>query len=337
MDAVLVTGGAGFIGSHVADYLLQRGYHVVVVDDLSGGYRTNVPAKAEFFQISLNNAGEVRALFRRHHFRFVYHFAAYAAEGLSHFIRNLNYTTNLLASANLISESVNGDVACFVFASSMAVYGTGRVPFAENDAPRPIDPYGIAKFAVECDLRAASEVFGLPFIIFRPHNVYGERQNLADPYRNVVAIFLRQLLEGRPFTVFGDGQQTRAFTYVEDVVPVIADSVLNQQAHGEVFNIGGDHPCTVLELANLIQHVFGEDNGIEYLPARHEAVNAYCNHDKARRMLAYRDCTPLSTGLSRMIEWARAAALPQYRPGPVLQISKRLPTAWSAAGHALSE
>ena len=219
----LVTGGAGFIGSHVAERLVARGHDVTVLDDLSGGFADNVPAGAEFVQGSITDAALVDRLFAEQRFDYVYHLAAYAAEGLSHFIKRFNYTNNLIGSVNLINASVNHGVKCFVFTSSIAVYGDEpELPMTEDTPPHPEDSYGIAKFAVEQELRACKEMFGLDYVVFRPHNVYGERQNIGDRYRNVVGIFMNQILQGKPMTVFGDGTQTRAFSYIGDVAPIIA-------------------------------------------------------------------------------------------------------------------
>ena len=203
----LVTGGAGFIGSHVARHCLELGHEVVVLDDLSGGFRDQVPAGAIFVQGSVTDHELVQRLFAAHRFDYVYHLAAYAAEGLSHFIRRFNYTNNLIGSVNLINEAVKHEVKCFVFTSSIAVYGANQLPMTEDLTPQPEDPYGIAKYAVELDLRAAHEMFGLNCIIFRPHNVYGENQNIGDRYRNVIGIFMNQIMQGQPMTIFGDGSR----------------------------------------------------------------------------------------------------------------------------------
>src|SRR5215472_3143837 len=226
MSTSLVTGGAGFMGSHVAEQLLGSGHEVVVLDDLSGGFRENVPNGVEFVRGSILDHALLRALFDKYNFTYVYHLAAYAAEGLSHFIRRYNYQVNLLGSMNLINASVKNDVKCFVFTSSIAVYGANQTPMTEDLTPMPEDPYGISKYAVELDLKTAHQMFGLPYIIFRPHNVYGEKQNIADRYRNVVGIFMNQVMQGQPMTIFGDGTQTRAFSHIGDVAPIIATAPL---------------------------------------------------------------------------------------------------------------
>lgn len=211
MSTCLVTGAAGFIGSHVVRELLARGHRVIAFDDLSGGFAENLPSGAEFTKGSIDDVNAIDRLFYDFRIDFVFHLAAYAAEGLSHFIKRFNYTNNLIGSVNLINASVNsGTVQCFVFTSSIAVYGRNQVPMSEDLVPAPEDPYGIAKYAVELDLKEAHDMFGLNYIIFRPHNVYGEGQNIGDPYRNVIGIFMNQILQGKPMTLFGDGKQTRA-------------------------------------------------------------------------------------------------------------------------------
>ena len=211
----LVTGAAGFIGSHVAASLIREGIDVVALDDLSGGIRDNVPLHAKWVEGSVTNYDFLKRLLKAEQFDYVCHLAAYAAEGLSHFIRRYNYETNMLGSVNLINLSVNYNVQCFVFTSSVAVYGTKHMPMTEGMTPQPEDPYGISKYSVELDLQAANRQFGLNYIIFRPHNIYGEHQNIGDKYRNIIGIFMNQILRGQPLTIFGDGNQTRAFSYTK--------------------------------------------------------------------------------------------------------------------------
>ena len=181
----LVTGGAGFIGSHVAHHLIQMNHKVIILDDLSGGFIENIPESCIFIQGSITDVTLVNDLFAQHNLDYVYHLAAYAAEGLSHFIRKFNYENNLIGSINLINAAVNHGIKQFIFTSSIAVYGTQELPLTESQKPQPEDPYGIAKYAVEMDLENAHKMFGLDYIIFRPHNVYGPGQNIGDKYRNV--------------------------------------------------------------------------------------------------------------------------------------------------------
>jgi len=249
MGSILVTGGAGFMGSHVAEELIKRGHRVTILDDLSGGFVDNVPPQAQLVIGSITDRDLVEQLFDSQRFDHVYHLAAYAAEGLSHFIRHFNYMNNLIGSVNLINASVNTGVKCFVFTSSIAVYGSSPdLPMREETPAHPEDPYGIAKLAVEQDLASCHQMFGLNYVIFRPHNVYGERQNIGDRYRNVVGIFMNQILQDQPMTIFGDGQQTRAFTYIRDIAPIMADAIEIPEAWNEVFNLGADQPYTVREL-----------------------------------------------------------------------------------------
>src|SRR6267154_3248389 len=167
----------------------------------------------------------ISMLYATHRFDYIYHLAAYAAEGLSHFIRRYNYNTNLIGSVNLINEAVKQKVKCFVFTSSIAVYGKGQLPMTEEMTPVPEDPYGVSKYAVELDLRAAHEMFGLNYVVFRPHNVYGENQNIGDRYRNVIGIFMNQTMRGEPLTVVGDGAQALAVSHIDVVAPETPDSV----------------------------------------------------------------------------------------------------------------
>jgi UDP-glucose 4-epimerase len=328
MTKSLVTGGAGFIGAHVSAELVKMGHQVVVLDDLSGGFRENLPSGVTFVQGSVTDDELVAALFREHQFDYVYHLAAYAAEGLSHFIRRFNYTNNLIGSVNLINASILHRVKCFVFTSSIAVYGALPPPMREDMTPRPEDPYGVAKYAVEMDLRCAHEMFGLPYIIFRPHNVYGEYQNLGDKYRNVVGIFMNQLMQGRELSVFGDGKQTRAFSYIGDVAPVIANSVNVPPAYNEIFNIGADREFTVNELATVIQDAMSLSGKIRHLPPRNEVVHAYADHAKAQRIFSITGNTTLEDGISRMAAWAKQAGIRTSEKFKNIEIREKLPSFW---------
>ena len=323
-----MTGGAGFIGSHVADALIARGHDVTILDDLSGGSAGNVPAAAAFVRGSVADHGAVDRLFAERRFEHVYHLAAYAAEGLSHFIKRFNYTNNVIGSVNLLNASINSGVNTFVFTSSIAVYGSTPPPMTEEHVPAPEDSYGIAKYAVEMELRACRELFGLNYVIFRPHNVFGPRQNIGDRYRNVVGIFMNQILQGRPMTIFGDGTQTRAFSYIDDVAPLMAEAIETPAAWNETFNIGADQPYSLLELANAVAAAMGVAPGIEHLEGRHEVQHAHSSHEKARRVFGARPKTSLEEGLARMAAWVREHGARTSAPFDGIEVTKHLPASW---------
>jgi UDP-glucose 4-epimerase len=325
----LVTGAGGFMGSHVVEGCLELGMEVVATDDLSGGFRENVPDAAEWVEGDLRDAEFVRGLWQGRHYDFVYHLGAYAAEGLSHFIRAYNYRTNLEASVHLINQAVLHDVERFVFTSSIAVYGSGQVPMTEEMTPRPEDPYGISKYAVELDLASARHMFGLNWTVFRPHNVYGERQNIADPYRNVIGIFMNKVLRGEPMPVFGEGKQTRAFSHIGDVAPIISRSPLVAESANEVFNIGADTPYSILGLAQTVADAFEMPCQVEHLPARNEVLHAFSDHSKVRSVFHPPEPIDLETGIARMADWVKARG-PQrpirFRGG--IEVERNLPPSW---------
>ncbi|RLD23853.1 MAG: UDP-glucose 4-epimerase [Bacteroidetes bacterium] len=329
MDKIsLVTGGAGFIGSHVVGYLLSNGHKVVVLDDLSCGLKENVHPEAILRIGTITDKGFVNQLFEEFNFDYVYHLAAYAAEGLSHFIRKFNYENNLIGSVNLINAAVNYKVKCFVFTSSIAVYGTNDLPLIETQKPQPEDPYGIAKYAVEMDLKAAHEMFALDFIIFRPHNVYGPKQNIGDKYRNVVGIFMNRILQQQPLSIFGDGEQTRAFSYIDDVAPYIAESVNNADALNHVFNVGSNDFYTVNELAEAVSLSMGVEPNILKLPKREEVVHAYADHNKFEEVFNPRKAISLQNGLAKMVAWVKDDGAQQGTTFNNIEINKNLPKFW---------
>lgn len=326
--STLVTGAAGFIGSHVAEALVGEGHDVVGMDDLSGGFAENVPNGVRFIQGSILDTELLGRIFSEQRIDYVFHLAAYAAEGLSHFIRRFNYTNNVVGSMNVLNEAIKAHVKCYVFTSSIAVYGAGQTPMREEMTPEPEDPYGVAKYAVELDLHAARRMFGLNSIVFRPHNVYGERQHIGDRYRNVIGIFMNQSMVGQPMTIFGDGTQTRGFSYIGDVAPLMARSINNPAAYNQTFNVGADEPTSLNELAALVADAMGVPKNIRYVEARKEVLHAVADHSKVARVFDYHPKWGLAEGLNRMARWAKSVGPRKPTTFKDIEVLENLPPSW---------
>lgn len=331
---VVVTGAAGFIGSHVAELLVANGHAVLGLDDLTGAFRENVPAGIEFEQRDcVRPVDDVFARFRP---EVVYHLAAYAAEGLSHHIPVFNYMNNVVAAANVLGATYRCGAKHFVFTSSIAAYGhpEGEGAFNESTPCHPCDPYGVAKLACELHIAAFHHYYGGPdYTVFRPHNVFGPRQNISDPYRNVVGIFMRCALQGQPMPVFGDGTQTRSFSYIDTVAQCIADAPFTPTARNQTYNVGGDEPMAVLDLARHIADVMRVPEQVRFLPPRKEVLHAHCSHDKVRAAFphAYANSTDIVTGLKRMAEYVKCYAVPPATECPsAIEIHDLLPPSWAA-------
>ena len=328
MKTVLITGVAGLLGSKLADYLCDNNScNVIGIDDLSGGYIDNVHPKVDFYKLNLTSDSSLRSIFELHKPDYIFHFAAYAAEGLSPFIRQFNYENNLIATTRLINESIRYNVKRFVFTSSMAVYGRGQVPFKESDIPSPIDPYGIAKAACEADLKIAGEQHGLDWCIFRPHNVYGDKQNIWDKYRNVLGIWIYKHLNGMPLTIYGDGTQTRAFSYINDCVPYFWQGAINPNCSKQIFNIGGDQEISINDAANMLIDVMEGGSKI-YLEGRHEVKDAWVSHDKIKSILNFKSTTSLKDGLTNMWNWAKAQPNREQKLWKEYELDKGIYSFW---------
>ena len=300
----LITGVAGLLGSRLSDYLIDLGEEVVGVDDLSGGYADNIHPKVDFHNFNLTDLDRLDSLFKKKKPKYAFHFAAYAAEGLSPFIRSYNYTNNIVCTAHVVNCCINNDVNRLVFTSSMAVYGENIPPFNEDMSKNPIDPYGVAKAACEMDIEIAGEQHGLDWCIIRPHNLYGKKQNIWDKYRNVLGIWMFQHLNGMPLSIFGDGQQKRAFSYIDDCLEPFIKSAVLPSTSKQVINLGGIRECSILEAANTLIEVMG-DGVIQHHEPRHEVKNAWSTYKKSVDLLEYEDKTTLYEGLSEMWEWAK--------------------------------
>lgn len=329
----VVTGAAGFIGSHVAELLIQEGHEVLAIDDLSGGFIKNIPIGALFEKRSvLDPLDDLLRMFRP---QAVYHLAAYAAEGLSHHIPVFNYSNNIVGTANVLGAAYRTGAEHFVFTSSIAVYGhPGQEHlFDEDTVCMPCDPYGAAKLACEHHIRAVERYYGRPsYTIFRPHNVFGPRQNICDPYRNVVGIFMERALKGESFPIFGDGSQTRSFSFITTVARCIAEAPLTRAACNVTFNVGGDEPMSVRSLAENVSRVMGVPLAIEWLPPRKEVRHAHSRHDLARRTFrrAFTESISIVEGLERMAGYVKTKPVPLATecPSPI-EIADQLPPSWA--------
>lgn len=304
---ILITGVAGLLGSRLADWIITNTNHSVIgIDDLSGGYTENIPNDVEFFKFDLKELNSVNELFEKHKPDIVYHFAAYAAEGLSPFIRKFNYENNLIASANLITCSIKYNVQRFIFASSMSVYGNRyEPPFHEDLQQNPIDPYAVAKYGVEMDLKIAYEQHGLKYTIVRPHNFYGQNQNIWDKYRNVLGIWMYQIINGQQPTIFGDGEQVRAFSYVDDSIIPFWNASQRNECIDEIINLGGIKEYTINEACSILLKVTKTKLKPVYLENRHEAKHAWATWDKSVKLLDFEHKINLEEGLTKMWEWAQ--------------------------------
>ena len=301
---VLITGIAGLIGSNFSDWIIKnkKNTNIIGIDDLSGGYIENIDKSIEFHKLNLVD-DDIEYLFKKNKIEIIFHFAAYAAEGLSPFIRVFNYNNNLLATAKLINNAIKYKIKRFVFTSSMATYGEGNVPFSEEDELKPVDPYGIAKLACEFDLKVAYDQHGLEYCIIKPHNVYGPKQNIWDKYRNVLGIWMLQNLNNQPITIYGDGSQRRAFSYIEDCLEPLWNASEKKEAINQIVNLGGSKNISLNEVADILLEVMGYGEKI-YLEKRHEVKNAWSTHEKSERILGYNEKYTLSKGLNEMHNWA---------------------------------
>lgn len=304
---VLITGVAGLLGSRLADWIIENKPEVEVigVDDLSGGYEENINPKVKFWQMDLVNH-PIENIFEAHDIDYVFHFAAYAAEGLSPFIRGYNYDNNLKSTARIVNECIKHNVKRLVFTSTLAVYGHGNGGiFDESQQQAPIDPYGVAKYACEMDIQIAGEQHGLDWCIIRPHNVYGVKQNIWDKYRNVLGIWMFQHLNGEPMTIFGDGEQTRAFSFIDDSLEPLWNSAVLPQASKEIINLGGIEEISIKDAAHTLKEVIGTTLGVTHLEPRHEVKHSIPTFQKSIDILGFEYKTPLKEGLTQMWEWAQ--------------------------------
>ena len=326
---VLITGVAGLLGSRLADWIIENKPEVEVigVDDLSGGYLENINPKVELWQMNLVEH-PIENIFEFHEIDYVFHFAAYAAEGLSPFIRCYNYDNNLKATAKIVNECIKHDIKRLVFTSTLAVYGHGDGGiFNESQVPKPIDPYGVAKYGCEMDIQIAGEQHGLDWCIIRPHNVYGVKQNICDKYRNVLGIWMYQHLNGEPMTIFGDGSQTRAFSFIDDSLEPLWNSAVKKEASKEIINLGGVEEISIKDASTIVREVIGEGE-IVHLEPRHEVKHSIPTFQKSIDLLGFEHKTSMKDGLTQMWEWVKEQPMRERFVWPEYELDKGIYSFW---------
>jgi len=333
---IAVTGVAGFMGSHLADWLIGLGHEIYGCDDFSGGFQHNVPAKCKFHYLDLRRIEDVCTWMKVVRPQIVYHLAADATEGRSQFTPISATHRNYVAYLNVLVTAIRHGVKRIVFTSSMSVYGKQKPPFTESMPRSPVDIYGIAKASCEAATEVMADVHGIEYTIIRPHNVYGPRQRLDDPYRNVVGIFIRRALSGQPLYIYGDGEQRRAFSFIDDVTPLIGMAGFLPQAKNRIINVGNDTHYSINELADTIQRVLGREVKREYVPDRpREVKRAWCDHTVGKRIFGKLwHNTPLEEGIAHTIVWAERvmaedsfASTPRYLPA--LEVGQdKAPVTW---------
>ncbi len=321
---ILVAGGAGFIGSHVAQELEKRGHQVRVFDNFVGG-KQNLECFGSGIEVVEGDCCKAKDCRKGvKGCDAVFHLAAHAAEGQSVFIPAFNAETNILGSIRMLSEAINEGISDFVFTSSIATYGKPeKVPIKETAPLNADDPYAITKKAFEDYLRVYHELGQITPYIVRFFNVYGPRQRMDDPYRGVVPIFINKCLKGENPVIFGDGLQKRAFTYISDVVEPICDIVGNKKLVNNPINIGTEEVHTVKELAEMTIEQMGVDLEVEFVSKRTSDVKVtYCDTSKAKELLGYQAKVSMEKGLEKTIVWAKGMGPQEFRYFDYTEIPK---------------
>ena len=327
---IFITGVAGFLGSNLADYYLSKGYKVSGNDNLVGGDLQNVSEKVNFYQYDCENLEKNSKYFKD--VDVVVHAAAYAHEGLSVFSPYLITKNIFSGSISVFTAAIQQNVKRIVFCSSMARYGNIEQPFKESDIPNPVDPYGIAKLSAEKVLINLSKTHGIEYNIAIPHNILGPKQKYDDPFRNVAAIMINLMLQNRQPVIYGDGEQTRSFSDVDDCIYCIDKLATDPNIISQIFNIGPDENyITINELYKKVSNIMKFNKDPIYYPDRpNEVKYSNCSADKARDMLGYKTEYDVDTSLKRMAEFIKKNGVKKFVYNYDLEINNELtPKTWS--------
>lgn len=326
---IFVTGVAGFLGSHIADCFINDGFKVVGCDNLLGGDLENIPQKVEFYNTDCNNLEELVKISKG--CSIFYNCAATAYEGLSSFSPHLVTNNVFQNSVAVFSAAIQNKAKRIVHCSSMARYGKNKTPFTEDQFPNPVDPYGIAKLASEQTLKALCNVHGIEYCIAVPHNIIGPRQKYDDPYRNVASIMINMMLQGRQPIIYGDGEQKRCFSFIEDCIFCLKEMAFSNKVVGEIVNIGPDEePISINYLAEVIANHLKFNLNPTYLPDRPlEVKTATCSSNKARALLGYKTKTNLSDGIKKTIDFINTKGTKLFNYHLDIEIvNKHTPITW---------
>lgn len=327
---IFITGVAGFLGSHLADRMIELGHTVVGNDTLIGGYMDNVNPLVEYYNVDCCDHEKMSAIMKD--CDVVFHCAATAHEGLSIFSPNFITKNIFQASVSTISAAIQNKVKRFVYCSSMARYGNQSYPFKETQPTQPVDPYGIAKVAGEEILKTLAPMNNMEWVIAVPHNIVGPRQKYDDPYRNVMSIMINRVMQGKPPVIYGDGDQIRCFSFIDDCVYCLEKLALDKDIKNEIFNIGPDEETvTVKELAKLVMKELNYRGDIEYHNSRpNEIKHATCDSTKAKQKLGYVTKVSLNSGLQKTIEYIKQrGSKPFDYSYPLEIINDHTPKTWS--------
>jgi len=326
---ILVTGVAGFLGSHLAERFIKLGHEVIGIDNMIGGYEDNIPNKIKFYNFDCCDLKNIDFIMKK--VDVVYHCAATAHEGLSVFSPIEITKNNYLASITIITSAIKHDVKRIIYCSSMARYGQGKTPFTEEMETKPIDPYGISKVAVENVLINLCNLNNIQWVIAVPHNIIGPRQKYDDPFRNVISIMLNRMLLGKEPIIFGDGNQKRCFSYIDDCIYCLLKMLDLPEVNKQIINIGPDEEfVTINKIAELCKNVTGSNLNPIYKKERpKEVFLANCSANKARKLFNYKPQCTLKDGLKEMIEYIKQRGPRPFKYHLDLEIINELtPDTW---------
>lgn len=327
---IFITGIAGFLGSNVADYYLKKGHEVSGCDNLVGGNIENIDeSKINFFKIDCENLEALTKAMKN--VDVVFHAAAYAHEGLSSFSPTLICNSNFTGSISVFTASIRNNVKRIVYCSSMARYGNIKTPFRENDNPNPVDPYGVSKLAAEKVLDILSKTHGFEYNIAVPHNIIGPKQCYTDPFRNVASIMVNLILQNRQPIIYGDGNQSRCFSDVDDCIYCIDQLLTNKNIQGEIFNIGPDEgTVSINELFEIISNKLKYNQDAIYHEDRpNEVRHAICSADKSRKILKYQTKVSLDQSLDKVINYIKSKGPKKFNYNYNVEIiNEKTPKTW---------